>query len=112
MTDNGITPKTWAGVAGGENRYYVTGLGWTHRRRVIERDGLICFQVTVGPERSCTTCAKRVSFLKQQLANQNIQHFWTCEPDDDSPYVTVRPPHPSVSSDKYLSFLLEWPVVM
>jgi hypothetical protein len=112
---NGITLKPWFAAKESEsmeNSYYVTVWGWYYDRRVIERDGLICFQVTVhSQEEHCWSCEQRVSFVKQQLAKQNIQCFWTQEPGSPSLYVTVVPPQ-GTSAEKYLTFILDWPLIM
>jgi hypothetical protein len=107
---NGIAPKTWFGANGGEKSYYVLVWEWNYARQVIERDGLICFQVTVHCQ-DCYTCKERIAFVKQQLADQNVQCFWTHEPDNPSLYVTVGPPPEGVSAEAYLSHLLQWPVI-
>jgi hypothetical protein len=111
----GIVLKTWFAAKKSESKnhsYYVRVWGWDHQRRIIERDGLICFQVTVhSQERDCYTCKERVSFIKQQLADQNVECFWTSESDDASLYVTVGPPPVRASTETYLSFLLGLPVV-
>ena len=105
----GIEVKTWCGAKGTEsNSYYVIVEGWRDERRIIKRDGLISFQVTVHPEDSyCYTCKDRVRFVQQQLADRNVQCFWTCEPDDASLYVTVGPPPKRTSAEMYLMLLLE-----
>ena len=112
----GIVLKTWFAPKENESRensYEVYVSGWSHSRRLIERDGLVSFQVTVhSQERNCYTCKERVCFIKEQLANQNVQCFWTYEPDDASLYVTVGPPspelrrYPRLTPELYLSFLL------
>jgi len=108
-----IAPKPWFAATGSEKIYYVTVWGWSHSRRVIERDGLVCFQVTVHNQDSwCYSCKERLLFVKQQLANGNIQYFWTHEPDDASLYITVGPPPQGVSVEIYLSGLLQWPLTM
>jgi hypothetical protein len=69
----GIVPKTWFAAKGSEsknNSYYVMVWGWSDRRRIIKRDGLISFQVTVHSQR-CYTCAERICFVKQQLTDRN-----------------------------------------
>ncbi len=106
----GIAAKLWLATTN-ENSYHVTVCGWSHLRRVIERDGLICFQVTVDSQ-GCSTCQERVSFVKQQLVNHNVRCFWTLEPDDFSLYVTVGPLPEGLSVVDYLSFILQWPVIM
>jgi hypothetical protein len=81
----GIVLKTWFAEASEfrKNSYSVIVWGWNYHRRIIERDGLISFQVTVhGQDCDCYTCKWRVCFVKQQLADQNVQCFWTCESDD------------------------------
>jgi hypothetical protein len=91
----GIVLKTWFAEASEfrKNSYSVIVWGWNYHRRIIERDGLISFQVTVhGQDCDCYTCKWRVCFVKQQLADQNVQCFWTCESDDASLYVTVGSP--------------------
>jgi hypothetical protein len=111
----GITVKTWSYskvVESIEKSYDVmvwavevrkdqgVMVSWMNPRRVIERDGLISLQVTIHRSTSCA-CKRRVEFVKQWLADQNVQCFWTQEPDDDdSLYVTVgpRPPHMSTRS--------------
>jgi hypothetical protein len=85
-------------------------LGWTYPRQIIEKDGLVCFQVTVDGE-GCSTCKERVAFVKQQLADQNVRCFWTLDPDNFLLYVTVGPPPHGVSVEDYLSRLLQWPVL-
>jgi hypothetical protein len=93
----------------GGDRYEVIVSGWSNRRRVIERDGLVCFQVMVH-KYGCYTCSERVLFVQEQLDDQNVQYFWTDE--DGLMYVTVGPPppellgHPGLSPEWYLSFLL------
>lgn len=110
---NGIALKPWFAIKPNENIYYLTVLGWSYPRRVIERDRLVCFQVTVHRQDSCCfTCTERVCFVKEQLAVHNVQCFWTREPKDGSLYVTVGPPPDSLSVEKYLSFLLKWPIIM
>jgi hypothetical protein len=110
----GIVLKTWFAAKRSEskkNSYYVVVWEWNYHRRIIERDGLISFQVTVHcRDGNCYTCRERVSFVNQQLVDQNVQCFWTHEPDDDSLYVTVRPPPQRPSADVYLSFLLGLPI--
>jgi hypothetical protein len=73
---------------------------------------LICFQVAVHHPDSCFTCKDRVSFVKEKLVIQNVQCFWTRQPDDGTLYVTVGPPPDGLSVEKYLSFLLDGPVIM
>jgi hypothetical protein len=112
----GITLKPWfvaKGTKSKQKSYNVIVVGWKEQRRVIETDGLISFQVTVHrPERCCWTCKERVSFVKQELADYNVQCFWTCDPDDGSLYVTVGPAPPQrPSADTYLSFILGLPVL-
>jgi hypothetical protein len=111
----GIVLKTWFAAKKSEskkNSYSVIVWGWNDHRRIIERDGLISFQVTVhSQDRDCYTCKERVCFVKQQLADQNVQCFWTYESDDASLYVTVAPPPQRPSAETYLSFLLGLPVV-
>ncbi len=110
---NGIVLKTWFAAKGSEsknNSYYVIVWGWNYHRRIIERDGLISFQVTVHSH-DCYNCKERVCFVKQQLADQSVQCFWTYESDDASLYVTVGPPPQHASVEMYLSFLLGLPVV-
>jgi hypothetical protein len=110
----GIAVKTWFGPKGNEkNSRYVNVCGWHYGRWIIERDGLISFQVTVhSQEHHCYSCKDRIGFVKQQLADQNVQCFWTCEPDDGSLYVTVGPPPPGTSAEMYLSCVLGLPVQM
>lgn len=105
----GIAVKSWFGAKGTEsNSYYVIVENWHYDRRIIERDGLISFQVTVHCEDSyCYTCKDRVRFVQQQLAAQNVQCFWTYEPDEASLYVTVGPPPKRTSAEMYLMLLLE-----
>ena len=110
----GITLKPWfaaKGTKSKQNSYNVIVVGWQYQRRVIERDGLISFQVTVHrPERCCWTCEWRVSFIKQQLADHHVQCFWTADPG--SLYVTVGPAPPKrPSAETYLSFILGLPVL-
>ena len=111
----GIVLKTWAAVKGSEseeNIYNVTVCGWSYLRRIIERDGLISFQVTVhGQDRDCYSCKERVQFVKQQLADRHVQCFWTCDSDDDTLYVTVGPRPPRTSVERYLSCLLILPMI-
>ena len=105
----GIVVKTGFATMGTEsNSYYVIVENWHYDRRIIERDGLISFQVTVHPEDSyCYNCKDRVRFVQQQLADRNVQCFWTYEPDDASLYVTVGPPPKRTSAEMYLMLLLE-----
>ena len=111
----GIVLKTWFAAKKSEskkNSYSVKVWGWDDHRRMIERDGLISFQVTVhSQDRDCYTCKERVCFVKQRLADQNVPCFWTYESDDASLYVTVGLPPQRPSAEKYLSFLLRLPVV-
>jgi len=107
----GIVLKTWCAAEEGESRknsYSVIVWGWNYHRRIIERDGLISFQVTVHSPHDCNcyTCEWRVRFVTQQLADQNVQCFWTYESDDDSLYVTVGSPPQRLSPETYLSILL------
>jgi hypothetical protein len=107
----GIVLKPWFAAKGCEsknNSYYVRVLEWSRLRRIIERDGLISFQVTVCP---CYTGKTRVSYVKQELADQNIQCFWTYESDDDSLYITVGRWPPRTSVERYLSRLLILPMI-
>jgi hypothetical protein len=115
----GIVLKTWSAKENEsrENSYRVEVSGWYHSRRLIERDDLISFQVTVDSH-DCYTCKERICFVKEQLDQQNVQCFWTYE--DASLYVTVGPPPPELriflesrlcpglplSPEWYLSFLL------
>src|SRR5215207_2131157 len=105
----GIAVKRWFGAKRTEsNSYYVIVENWHYDRRIIERDGLISFQVTVHCEDSyCYTCKDRVRFVQQQLAAQKVQCFWTYEPDEASLYVTVGPPPKRTSAEMYLMLLLE-----
>jgi hypothetical protein len=111
----GIAIKTWFAAKGDEshkNSYYVRVEGWHYDRRIIKRDGLISLQVTVHcQDRCCYTCKERVCFVQQQLANHNVQCFWTCEPENGSLYVTVGPPPPGTSAEIYLMLLLELGVI-
>jgi hypothetical protein len=108
----GIVLKTWFAEKGSESIYNVLVSGWSDLRRIIERDGLISFQVTVhSQDRDCFTCKERVRFVKQQLADRNVQCFWTCDSDDDTLYVTVGPPPPRTSAERYLSRLLILPMI-
>ena len=93
-----------------EPSYSVSVLGWQELRRVIFRDGLISFQVTLFRHDYCSTCRERVRFIVQQLVDRNVQCFWTCEPDDGSLYVTFRPPNKRMSLKRYLSMLLGLPI--
>jgi hypothetical protein len=108
----GIVPKPWFAAKGSEsknNSYYVMVWGWSRLRRIIKRDGLISFQVTVHhrENRVCDTCAERIRFVKQQLADQNVACFWTAEPDyEDFLFVTVGPKPPRTSVERYLSRLI------
>jgi hypothetical protein len=70
---------------------------------VIFRDGLISFQVTVCTP-VCPTCISRVAFVLEQLAQQDIQHFWTYE--SDLWYITFHPPTKTISGKKFLSRVL------
>ena len=109
----GIEVKAWCGAKGTEsNSYYVIVENWHYDRRIIERDGLISLQVTVHCEdRCCYTCKQRVHFVQQQLANQNVQCFWTYEPEDASLYVTVGPPPERTSAEIYLMLLLQLAII-
>lgn len=110
---DGIAPKTWFAATGSEKSYNVIVWGWSRSRRVIERDGLVCFQVTVHNQESwCYTCKERLLFVTQQLSDHNVQCFWTHDPDDGSLYVTVGPPPQGISVEIYLSRLLQWPVII
>jgi hypothetical protein len=109
----GIVLKTWFAEEGSESSYNVLVSGWSDLRRIIEKDGLISFQVTVhSQDRNCYTCKERVRFVKQRLADRNVQCFWTCDSDDDTLYVTIGPPPPQRPSPQmYLTFLLGLPVI-
>jgi hypothetical protein len=109
----GIAVKPWFATMGTESKsYYVIVETWHYDRRIIERDGLISLQVTVHCEDShCYTCKQRVRFVQQQLANQNVQCFWTYEPEDASLYVTVGPPPKRTSAEIYLMLLLELGII-
>ena len=113
----GIVLKPWFAAKGSEsktNSYYVMVWGWSKLRRIIKRDGLISFQVTVHHKenRVCYTCAERICFVKQQLVDQNVQCFWTTEPDyEDFLFVTVGPNPPRTSVERYLSRLLRLPMI-
>jgi len=108
----GIVLKPWFAAKESESEnssYYVMVLGWSYLRWIIERDGLISFQVTVHNRENgvCYTCAERIRFVKEQLADQNIACFWTTEPDhEDCLFVTVGPKPPCLSVDVYLSRLI------
>ena len=99
----GIVLRTSFAAVQSEPIYNVLVWGWGNQRRIIERDGLISFQVTVHSD--CCTCGQRVRFVKQQLADENVPCFWTYEAG--SLYITVGPPPPQrPSAEMYLSFLL------
>ena len=110
----GIVLKTWFAEESEprKNSYSVIVWGWKYHRRIIERDGLISFQVTVHSQDDCNcyTCKWRIRFVKQQLADQNVQCFWTYESDDASLYVTVGSPPQNPSVETYLSILLGLPI--
>jgi hypothetical protein len=111
----GIVLKTWfaSGSESTENSYHVLVCGWNYHRWIMERDGLISFQVTVhGQDRDCYSCKERVQFVKQQLADQNVECFWTTERDyEDCLFVTVGPKPPCTSVEIYLSRLLGLPMI-
>jgi hypothetical protein len=99
-----------------ERSYRVHVLGWKYSRRIMFRDGLISFQVTVCDD-SCWTCKERVLFVKQQVDYLNaveltqknstllpVQSFWTYE--SGSSYITFSPPRKPMSGKRYLSILL------
>lgn len=96
-----------------ERSYMVNVLGWCYRRKIIFRDGLISFQVTVCGD-SCWTCKERVRFVKERIDELNagdvnspllpIQSFWTYESGDS--YITFSPPRQPMSGKTYLSILL------
>jgi hypothetical protein len=103
----GITVKNGFAATASESTksYHVSVRGWNYERRIIERDGLISFQVTVhGP--SCQGCyGRRVFFVQALLAVKKVQCFWTREPDDGSLYVTVGPAPPHMTTQMYLAEL-------
>jgi hypothetical protein len=108
----GIVVKTGFGAKlSDKNSRYVRVSGWRNDRRIIERDGLISFQVTVHSS-WCPQCELRFWFVQQQLIGQSVRCFWTCEPDDGSLYVTVGPPPRGTSAEMYLSRILRLPVQM
>ena len=93
--------------------YMVNVLGWRYRRRIIFKDGLISFQVTVCLD-SCWTCKQRVRFVEERIDELNavdvnspllpIQSFWTYE--SGYSYITFSPPREPMSGKTYLSILL------
>jgi hypothetical protein len=106
----GITVKAW--FAECTNSYFAPVFAWDERRqelwnyerRIIARDGLVSLQVTVHHD-TCWTCRYRVLLVKQLIADQNVQCFWTREPDDVSLYVTVGPLPPGMPPSRYLTSL-------
>ena len=83
-TEYGIELKTWfAENTSGRITYLVSAWPWHYERRIIERDGLVSFQVTIHLEKSaCWTCKERVAYVTEQLAEANGSHFWTREADN------------------------------
>ena len=57
-----------------KNSRYVSVCGWQNDRRIIARDGLISFQVTVHST-WCYYCGSRFCFVQQQLVDRNVQCF-------------------------------------
>jgi hypothetical protein len=102
----GITVKNGFAATAGESTksYHVSVHGWNYQRRIIERDGLISFQVIVHSSR-CLGCYRRVFFVQTLLAVKKVQCFWTREPDDSSLYVTVGPAPPHMTTQMYLAEL-------
>jgi hypothetical protein len=116
--DYGVVLKPWFAAQGSEskNSYHVNVLGWRYPRRIMFRDGLISFQVTVCGN-SCWTCKERVCFVKERVDELNavdlsqvkskllpVQSFWTYE--FGSFYITFSPPRKHMSGKMYLSLLL------
>jgi hypothetical protein len=107
-----ISVTTWVAETGGEttNSCYARVFGWDdnrgglwyYARKIIVRDGLVSLQVTVH-KNSCFGCRLRVELIKKLIADQNIQCFWTREPNDGSLYVTVGPLPPGMPPSKYLT---------
>ena len=97
----GVVRNTWAASKGDRTSCVIVD-GWGALRWIIERGGLICFQVTAHI--NCGTCDARVDFVKQRLADQKVPCFWTS--DEYFLYVTVGPRPPGTSPEAYLSSLL------
>jgi hypothetical protein len=51
------------------------------------------------------------NYSRRLIEIDGLKCFWTCEPNDGSLYVTVRPPDRHTSVAMYLTLLLELPVV-
>src|SRR5262245_2884043 len=90
-----------------ERSYMVNVLGWHYRRRIIFRDGLISFQVTVCGDH-CWTSRERVRWVEERVDELNavdlsqvkskllpFQFFWTYE--SGLRYITFSPPRKRMS---------------
>jgi hypothetical protein len=108
----GITITTWVKEWQLTNSYYarVRGWGdvlsgmWYYKRRISVIDGLVALQVTVHGG-ACYGCRRRVELVKHLTADQNVQCFWTRDPNDGSLHVTVGPLPPGMSPFEHLNSL-------
>lgn len=84
--------------------YYVRVAGWSNSRQVLERDGKVSFEVALSHDH-CPTCAARVRYITQQLANRNVQYSWKYY-DGSGSFVELDAPGQGMPTEKYLSELL------